>query len=301
MKIYQVVLASVVGTLAVTLAALRLGLLDFATPNEAWSIPAYALDLPGAGDLPADKGRSHRAYVRQPLLGDALALPNERDLRGERRLVRTALPFFRNEAQEHHREFVQEWLGVRVLQYPNDLLTYQHLIWKLRPDVIVEAGTFEGGLTLYLAMLQEVANPQGRVVSVDYAREGWDALPDLDHVRKLRERITFIQGDSRAPETLERIAGLIPPDSTVLVLLDTLHVKPHVLRELKLYSPFVSKGSYLVVSDTHLDGTHWIERRDGPMAAVRAFLDGNDEFEIDSSIDRYFISANLSGYLRRVK
>ncbi|HIC68504.1 MAG TPA: cephalosporin hydroxylase, partial [Candidatus Latescibacteria bacterium] len=91
------------------------------------------------------------------------------------------------------------------------------------------------------------------------------------------------------------------PSSKVLVLLDSLHSKVHVLEELELYSPLVSKGSYIIVTDTHLDGTHWVSRKEGPLAAVNEFIAGTDEFEIDRQVDRYFISANISGYLKRVE
>lgn len=87
----------------------------------------------------------------------------------------------------------------------------------------------------------------------------------------------------------------------MLVLLDSLRSKEHVVDELQLYGPLVPKGSYMVVTDTPLDGTHRVSREPGPLAAVNAFIASNDDFEIDRRVDRYFISANISGYLKRVK
>ena len=189
-----------------------------------------------------------------------------------------------------------------LLQYPNDLLTYQTMIWAQRPDVIIETGTYRGGLTLYLSMLLSAANPKGRVITIDVDRKGWDELSKRrDGLQWLKKRVTFIHGSSTAAETLEQVTALIPLSSRVLVLLDSLHSQKHVLDELQIYGPLVTKGSYMVVTDTHLDGTHWVSRKPGPLAAVEIFIAGSDDFEIDRRVDRYFISANISGYLKRVK
>ncbi len=290
---YWVVLVSVLATVAVAGAALRLGLLDFAI---------RARGDPGS-QAPIAAGESTAAFLSPlPILADALALPGQRDLAAEKQFVRRALPFLRNQAQDGHREYVQRWFGVPLLQYPTDLLTYQTMIWAQRPDVIIETGTYRGGLTLYFAMCLQAANPKGRVITVDVDRKGWDKLyARRDGLGRLKDRITFIHGSSTDPETLEQIKTLLPPSSRVLVLLDSLHSMRHVLDELKLYSPLVTPGSYIVVTDTHLDGTHWVGRADGPLAAVNEFVAGTDEFEIDRQVDRYFISANISGYLKRVK
>lgn len=290
---YWVAFVSVLATVAVGGAGLRLGLLDFAIRpggNPGSQAPVVAGEPSAAFQSPL------------PILADALALPSERDFAAEKRFVGRALPFVRNQAQDGHREYVQQWFGVPLLQYPNDMLTYQAMIWAQRPDVIIETGTYRGGLTLYLAMCLQAANPKGRVITVDVDRKGWDKVSARrDGLVRLKNRITFIHGSSTDPETLEQIKTLIPPSSKVLVLLDSLHSKQHVLDELELYGPLVTPSSYIVVTDTHLDGTHWVGRADGALAAVNEFVAGTDEFEIDRQVDRYFISANISGYLKRVK
>ena len=291
--IYWAVFVSVLLTASAGAAALRFGLLDFALRAELGRREQ-------AAEAPEEPSADFTAPL--PILADALALPGERDFAAEKQIVLEALPFIRNQAQDGHREYAQRWLGIPLLQYPNDMLTYQTMIWAQRPDVIIETGTFRGGLTLYLALVLQAANPKGRVITIDVDRKGWDALSERpDGLGGLKKRITFIHGSSTAKETLDEVERLILPSSKVLVILDSLHSKQHVLDELELYSPLVSHGSYIVVTDTHLDGTHWVERKSGPLAAVREFVVGTDEFEVDRRVDRYFISANISGYLKRVK
>lgn len=274
--------------LAVGGAVMRLGLFDFDNRAEQASTPLQEENLDFTSPLPT--------------LADALLPPGERDLAAEKRLVLEALPFIRSQAQDGHREYIQRWFGVPLLQYPNDMLTYQSMISAQRPDVIIETGTYRGGLTLYLATILEAVNPKGRVITIDVQRKGWDSLAERrDGLQRIKKRITFIHGSSTDPQTLERVKALLPPGSKVLVLLDSLHSRTHVLEELELYGPLVSQGSYIVVTDTHLDGTHWVRREDGPLAAVNEFIAGTDEFEIDRRVDRYFISANISGYLKRIK
>lgn len=236
-----------------------------------------------------------------PILAEAMANLEDRDLHAEEILLQRALPILRDQAQNSHGEWMQWWLGVPMYQYPNDLMMYQDLIWRIRPDVIIETGTMAGGLTLFLSTILDAANPEGRVITVDLYDEYWNpTLSRNDGLDHLKRRITFIHGGSTDRSTIEKIDESIRDEDTVLVILDSLHEKFHVLKELELYSPFVTKGSYLICTDTHLDGTSWMEKPEGPLAAVREFIAGNPSFKIDRSLDRYFISANISGYLRRV-
>ena len=262
----------------------------------------FDLTLGPAQEAPDPEPPGSAFVAPLPVLADALTHPRDRDRAAEERLVLDALPILRDQAQDGHREYLQKWFGVPLLQYPNDLLTYQTMIWAQRPDVIIETGTYRGGLTLYLSMLLAAANPKGRVITIDVDRKGWDELSKRrDGLQWLKKRVTFIHGSSTAAETLEQVTALIPLSSRVLVLLDSLHSQKHVLDELQIYGPLVTKGSYMVVTDTHLDGTHWVSRKPGPLAAVEIFIAGSDDFEIDRRVDRYFISANISGYLKRVK
>jgi cephalosporin hydroxylase len=205
-------------------------------------------------------------------------------------------------AQYNEREWANHWMGVEIQQYPNDLMVYQEIITELKPDLIIETGTWNGGLTLYFANLLEQVNPQGKVITVDISREAWEekaAKVDLPGVPRLRERIEFIHGSSTAPEVVSQIAAQVKDRRCVLVILDSAHTKDHVLQEMRLYSPFVTPGSYLIVNDTHLDYTGSIDNQPGPMAAIREFMKDNKDFSLDPSRNRFVVSCNHSGFLKK--
>lgn len=203
------------------------------------------------------------------------------------------------------REHVNSWCGVGLVQFPEDLVVYQDIIYRVEPDVIVETGTFQGGLTLYMASLLDLIQPEGEVVTVDYNPEYWlenGAQVDIPARARLLEHITFVEGSSTAEETLSAVQEHIDADDTVMVILDSLHGEEHVLREIELYSELVSKGSYLIVNDTHLDGTRtpWDEEC-GVRAAIDEWLPEHPEFVYDAEVSPFIISCSHGGFLKRVR
>jgi cephalosporin hydroxylase len=179
-----------------------------------------------------------------------------------------------------------------VLKCPLDLWLYQEILHRIRPAVIVETGTAFGGSALFLASMCDLIG-SGRVVSVDLKpRSGRPEHP----------RVTYITGSSVAPETLARVAAEIAGASPVMVLLDSDHSEAHVSRELEAYHRHVSVGSYLVVEDTNLNG-HPVEREHGPgpWEAVQAFLPRHPEFVHDLEMDKFLLSFNPRGYLKRLR
>lgn len=183
------------------------------------------------------------------------------------------------------------WLGVPILKCPFDLFMYQELVSELRPDVIVETGTFQGGSALYFASLCVLLG-HGRVVSID---------TDPAAGRPEHPRIEYITGSSTSPDVVERVRKATNLAETVFVVLDSDHAESHVARELELYSPLVTRGSYLIVEDTNVNG-HPVYRRHGPgpMEAVQKFLRLHPEFTVDPSRERLYLTFNPGGYLRRV-
>ncbi len=184
------------------------------------------------------------------------------------------------------------WLGTRVAKCPFDLWTYQEILQEVRPDLIVECGTLYGGSAAYLASLCDLLD-QGRILTID-------VIPHDDRPR--HPRITYIEGSSTAPEIVSRIAEEVREKETVLVILDSDHRKKHVLEEMRYYADLVSVGSYLVVEDTNING-HPVapEFGPGPMEALEAFLAEDDRFEVDESKEKFFLTFNPRGYLRKVK
>ncbi len=185
------------------------------------------------------------------------------------------------------------WMGRKCLKHPVDLWMYQELLCRVRPDFIVECGTAHGGTALYLA---DVCNAIGRgtVVSIDNAPQ-----PDLP----THDRLRTITASSVDSATCDLVRGMIG-DGTALVILDSLHTREHVLAELAVWSPVVSVGSYLIVEDTNINGhpvyTDWdVERGPGPYEAVREFLAASPHFSVDASCEKYLVTFNPGGFLRR--
>ena len=115
-------------------------------------------------------------------------------------------------------------------QYPNDAMTYQMLIWQLTPDVIIEVGTFHGGLTHYFSSVLELVNPEARIVTVDIDGSSWRAtVSNSPELEPLRKRVTFVEGNSVDPLVLDQVISAAGDGATVLVLLDSLHTMEHVL------------------------------------------------------------------------
>jgi cephalosporin hydroxylase len=183
------------------------------------------------------------------------------------------------------------WLGVPAQKCPFDLWVYQELLHELRPAVIVECGTADGGSALFLASICDLLG-EGEIVTVD--------IRDLP--RPPHERITYLDGSSIAPEIVGQIRERVAGRSPVLVILDSNHERDHVLEEMRLYGPLVTPGSYLLVEDSNINGHPVVPQfGPGPMEAIEAFLAETDEFTVDESREKYFLTFNPRGYLRKTE
>jgi len=182
------------------------------------------------------------------------------------------------------------WMGQPILKCPLDLWLYQEMIHRLRPDVIVETGTAFGASAHFLAHMMDIVGT-GRVITVDVEHR-----PN----RPEHARITYLTGSSVAPEIVAQVHDLVGRAETVLVLLDSDHSRDHVRAELDAYHGLVTRGSYLVVEDTNLNG-HPVdpEYGPGPMEALQDFLGTNPQFAHDSAMDKFFLTFNPGGYLLR--
>jgi cephalosporin hydroxylase len=182
------------------------------------------------------------------------------------------------------------WLGVEALKCPFDLWIYQEILQELKPDWILETGTANGGSALFLASVLDLIG-KGQVVSVDIVRKtDWPVHP----------RLTYLTGSSTSSEVLDDLRRRVSGAGRVLVILDSDHKKDHVLEELHLYSPLVTPGSYLIVEDTNVNGRPvFAGFGPGPGEAVDEFLPSHPEFERDPSRERFLLTFNPGGYLRR--
>lgn len=184
------------------------------------------------------------------------------------------------------------WLGVSIYKNPLDLWIYQEIIFNLKPDIIIECGTKYGGSALYLATLCDIVG-NGKIITIDI--EAQDNRPQ-------NQRIQYLLGSSTSIEIIKQLNESISDNDKVMVILDDLHIKDHVLEELRIYSSFVSKGSYLIVEDTHLNN-HPIDPffGPGPMEAIKEFLKENHDFKIDKSKEKLYMTWNRNGFLKKIK
>jgi cephalosporin hydroxylase len=205
---------------------------------------------------------------------------------------------------QHKATYELVWMGIPIIQLPEDILTMQELIWRVRPDVMIESGVAHGGaLILYASLLDAIG--KGHVVGVDLEIRKYNRLAIEAH--PMSKRITLIEGDSIAEDTLVQVRAEIAPGATVMVALDSNHTRDHVASELERYAPLVTPGSYCVVfdgvmtlvSDAPNAGENW--QSDNPLEAVSAFLAEHEEFEVDESLNRLEVTYCQSGFLRRLE
>lgn len=197
------------------------------------------------------------------------------------------------------------WMGRPIIQYPQDMIMMQELIWDIKPDLIIETGIAHGGSLIYYASIMELIG-KGEVLGID--------IDIREHNRKeieshpMFKRIKMIQGSAIDQSTVDQVKKHAEGKKTVMVCLDSNHTHDHVLEELRLYADFTTVGSYCVVFDTIVEdlpkGSYdrpW-DVGNNPKTAVFEFLKTHSNFEIDKQIDnKLLISVAPDGYLKRTK
>ena len=222
-------------------------------------------------------------YVRRGL--------NAVRFRVDRRLDRASVSRAHDVLYESDAWTRARWLGAQALKNPLDLWVYQEIMAETRPALVVETGTYRGGSALFLASICDLLDG-GEVVSIDVEPVRVD-YPE-------HPRITYLGGRSSTDpdvvaEVRERAAG-----RNVLVILDSDHSQAHVEAELEVYAPLVPVGCYVIVEDSNI-GRIRKDLMPGPLEAVETFLAQTDEFVIDREREKFLITFNPSGYLRRVR
>ncbi len=227
-----------------------------------------------------------------------------------------------SQAQRHKYSYHFRWLGLPIIQYPQDIVAMQELIWRVQPDLIIETGVARGGSLIFsasmLALLDLCAATQAgettagvaskrRVVGVDIDIRAHNRVAIEAH--PLASYITLVEGSSVAANVTAVITKIAQEARKVLVCLDSNHTHDHVLAELEAYAPLASVGSYCVVFDTIIEdlpaeaiGDRPWGNGNSPKTAVDVFLRDHPEFEVDTQIDsKLLISVAPGGYLRRVR
>ena len=213
--------------------------------------------------------------------------------------------FERVSAHEYSYHF--KWMGRPVIQFPQDLVAIQEIIWEVKPELIIETGVARGGSIAFLASMLELVGGEGHVVGVDidlreHNREALGRHP-------MSRRMTLLEGSSTSELVIDQVHKLASERRPTLVILDSNHTHDHVLTELDLYSPLVGAGSYLIVMDTIIEemppsfsSTRPWGPGDNPATAVAEFLNKSDRFVVDRSIEtRLQITVAPGGYLRCIR
>lgn len=199
------------------------------------------------------------------------------------------------------------WMGRPIIQYPQDIIALQEIIWRIRPDCIIETGIAHGGSAIFLASMLHLLGEDGIVVGIDVDIRQHNRTEIENH--PMYNRITLVEGSSTDSTVVERVKRIADARKRVMLCLDSDHTHQHVLDELRHYAPMVSVGSYCVVFDGIIEmvSDGFFENRswgpgNSPYSAVRAFLDENDDFQVDQEIEnKLVVTAAPSGYLKRMQ
>jgi cephalosporin hydroxylase len=182
-----------------------------------------------------------------------------------------------------------DWLGLPIIQFPQDILAAQELIWRVRPGAIVETGVARGGSVIFSASMLQLLDGDGIVVGVDVEIRPQNKEAIGRH--PLARRVRLVEGSSTDPAVFGQVRGHIGTRAPAMVFLDSNHTHDHVLAELRLYSQIVDRGSYIIVYDSVIDLLPAEDFRDrpwgpgnNPRTAIHAFLTENDRFEIDQDM-----------------
>jgi cephalosporin hydroxylase len=210
-------------------------------------------------------------------------------------------------ASKYQYSYHFKWLGRPIIQFPQDIMAMQEIVWQVKPDFIVETGIAHGGSLIFYASMLELLGQDGRVLGIDNDIREHNRVEIEKH--PMFKRITMLQGSSVDEALARQVREFVRGRKRVLVVLDSNHTHQHVLKEMNLYSPLVTKGSYLVVFDTVIEDMPkgffadrpW-DKGNNPKTAVREFLRSNDRFVIDKEIEnKLLITAAPDGYLKCIK
>jgi len=206
-------------------------------------------------------------------------------------------------AAQFRRMYEPRWLGMQIIQLPEDIVAMQELLWSVQPDIVIETGIAHGGSLVLSASILELIG-RGSVIGIDvdirkHNREALDAHP-------LRHRIQLIEGSSIDSAVVAEVKRRAEGAKSVVVALDSNHSAAHVAAELEAYAPLVTPGSYLIaqdgaqalVSDIPRGKPEW--REDHPLIAIREFLSRHPEFVGDPHFERFGVTQSPEGFLRRL-
>lgn len=226
---------------------------------------------------------------------------------GKNQSLKIATSNFLKETIDSRYSYNFTWMGRPIIQYPQDMVIMQELIWDIKPDLIIETGIAHGGSLIFYASILELLG-KGEVLGIDIDIREHNKKEILAH--PMSKRISMLQGSSIDPEIVKQVKNKANGKPTIMVLLDSNHSHEHVLHELNAYANLTTVGSYCVVFDTVVEdlpkGKYSADRPwdvgSNPKTAVFEFLKTNSNFTIDKNIDdKILLSVAPDGYLKRIK
>jgi cephalosporin hydroxylase len=182
--------------------------------------------------------------------------------------------------------------GHNILKCPLDMWIYQEMIHELKPDYIIESGTFLGGSALYFADMFDLVG-HGEIITIDI-----EVRPGIPH----HNRIKYLKGSSSDINIFNNVMSMVGDKKNLMVILDSDHSHQHVIDEMRMWHSVIPVGGYMIVEDSNVNG-HPV-RPDfgpGPMEAINEFLSENSDFEIDLSRQKFYMTQNPRGYLKRIE
>jgi len=226
---------------------------------------------------------------------------------GSNSVLQSAAKAFNDASNSNQYSYNFSWMGRPIIQFPQDMIAMQEIIWDIKPDLVIETGIAHGGSLIFYASILELIG-HGEVLGIDIDIREHNKIEIEKH--PMFKRISMIQGSSIDAAIVDEVKKHAAGKQKIIVCLDSNHTHDHVLHELEMYAPFVSVGSYIVVFDTIVEDLpegYFSQARpwgisNNPKTAVASFLKNNGNFEIDHAIDnKLLISVSPGGYLKRVK
>jgi cephalosporin hydroxylase len=220
----------------------------------------------------------------------------------DKKLLKTTRNWF-DQAFQHEYPYHFSWLGRPIIQFPQDMIAIQELIWKIKPDLIIETGIAHGGSLIFSASILELLG-KGKVVGIDIDIRKHNKKEIEKH--PLKKRITMIEGSSLDENVLKKVKKIAQNKKRILLFLDSFHTHDHVLKELESYSPLIRKGEHIIVFDTVIEfmpkgsfpNRPW-SKGNNPHTAVKTFVKQNKRFKIDKEIEKkLLITSCPDGFLK---
>lgn len=188
----------------------------------------------------------------------------------------------------------QKYRGLQMIKNPFDLVVYEEIFWEIKPTVIIEIGNMNGGFTLWCKDRMNLIGTNGKVITIDLEAKAEKNLKEFES-----EAFISLIGDCNSSQVLEQVKMNITKTDQVLVIEDSAHTFDNTLKVMQNYSNFVSQGSYLIVEDGICDIIH-VGPEPGPLKAIEAWVTTQKNFIIDRSRERYIMTYNPKGYLKRI-